>query len=351
MILEKTLKGPDFSNYDTYITYEIRADLVVGSSAGRSSESPQKRNRNPNEDYVKVAQVQDWELYLVADGNSGHRVADMIVEKYPSILEKELSSCTDPKRALYGAVFEVSDVVRNYQRDIKMKMEQYRYRTDRESTEGEITREEEEFYSAGSTFIAVIKKENTVHYISVGDSRIYLFDDSKAQGINEIQFPSNSFIHLAGSQQTSLLQDVINELSPRTSAFGEKLTYDTTKIDALIEAQMQDQRFAGIDDTLRRKSVVGRNVLYDLEAENSPLLDTKKFKEDINHGTLNLQRGSTLLLVTDGIEEPKSGMSSEDLRAKLTAGSLIDGVKALFERSLQSQGYWSDNIGLVAVRG
>lgn len=111
------------------------------------------RIRSANEDNYFVDE--DIKFYMVADGMGGHAAGEVASEIAVSVAKKFEFDLSTPLDTLKDLVYDINEEI------ISESQKNPDYR------------------GMGTTFAAALLKENKIHYLNLGDSRIYLY--SKAE--------------------------------------------------------------------------------------------------------------------------------------------------------------------------
>jgi len=156
--------GSDYKNDQDYNTTKNTTDtdkyLAAISQGGK--------NENINEDSLRIVNLDQYgTLYIVTDGNKGEFSSETAVTKFPEILLKNLKNNSDNiQKSLYLSLLELD----NYLRENKPELLYYGnpYKS-----------------LSQTTFLVTLKKDNQVHYMSIGDSYLYKETKENMTLINE----------------------------------------------------------------------------------------------------------------------------------------------------------------------
>jgi len=328
MSINNLMLGSHYPEQDKYHLETPKDGVVMGISAGRSENA--KSKDMPNEDSIGYVVLSDGsELYMVADAHDDSYASELAVSEFAGILEKNLESNPDVQKALEISAYDLDDkvreskpmVVKDYAGDDPIKS------------------------MSTTTFIAVLKKDDKFHYISIGDSYLYKFKEDCAEKVS----PKNDHADMRGwigQNRMILLSKIENFLNvshkTRLNEVGEEMRN--------YVYENPERKAAEGHEQTNVEARLGREFL--LQAQEQGRIDYDSFRQIMDIGEVDLNAGESLVLVTDGIDAIKHANLLEVIAEKANQDLKI-GMKTLFDIGLTwelDERIPSDNISFVAIR-
>lgn len=146
---------------------------------------------------------------------------------------------------------------------------------------------------------------------------------------------------MTDTPRTTVVACVLQEGAAHWAHCGDSRLY-LVRADTLV-ARTRDHSYAELQQTLALASAnlepVNRNVLFTcLGSPGEPVIDST--------GPVGLHRGDRILLCSDGLWD---NLDDERITARLTTGSLAEGVPGLVDQALREGGATCDNVTALAL--
>ena len=151
--------GSEHNNKNKYNLFQqkINTDQVLAVNTAGAKEN--------NEDSLKIVDLDQYgTLYMIADAHFGHSSSEIAVTKFPQILLNNLNSdSNDIQKTMYLSLINLDDYIRNNK---------------------PIDTNNQDKSVSETTFLVVLKKDNQVNYMSIGDSYLYKGKKNKMDFVN-----------------------------------------------------------------------------------------------------------------------------------------------------------------------